>query len=364
MRDDFGRFSREVEDGLRADRRDPFLDCFRPLDSVPEEEARWVIPGWMPEEQITLLAADGGMGKTSLWVSIAAALSCGSPCLLDPPGYTRKPLRVAFCTTEDSVSKKLKRKLREAGADESGILCMDLSADRTGQLRDFKFGSPRMGEFVRHFRPDVCIFDPVQGFIPPEVNMGSRNAMRDCMAPLVALGEEVGVSFLVVCHTNKRKGAYGRDRIADSADLWDIARSVWMAGSTEEKGLRYLSNEKNNYAPLQETRLFSVGRDGQVAYRGTSRRRDRDYQQERETVRYRTRRDDCKEWILRRLEEGPAELGTLELSALEEGYSQITYQRAKAELVNTDRRARSWSTGFGSSKRWHIGLVSPSDREK
>lgn len=31
---------------------------------------------------------------------------------------------------------------------------------------------------------------------------------------------------MVICHTNKRKGAFGRDRIADSADLWDIARSV------------------------------------------------------------------------------------------------------------------------------------------
>ena len=30
-----------------------------PLEDFQEEEATWLIPGWMPDGQITLLAADG-----------------------------------------------------------------------------------------------------------------------------------------------------------------------------------------------------------------------------------------------------------------------------------------------------------------
>ncbi len=87
--------------------------------------------------------------------------------------------------------------------------------------------------------------------------------MRDCMALSLAWGEECGTTFLIICHTNKRKGAYGRDRIADSADLWDVCRSVMMAGYTEEQGVRYLSNEKNNYEQLHgETILFTIDGDG------------------------------------------------------------------------------------------------------
>ncbi len=58
-----------------------------------------------------------GIGKTTLWCNIITAISSGKTCLLDPEGHTRKPARVAFFTTEDSVRKKLKRKLRMAGAD-------------------------------------------------------------------------------------------------------------------------------------------------------------------------------------------------------------------------------------------------------
>lgn len=99
--------------------------------------------------------------------------------------------------------------------------------------------------------------------------------MRDCMAPLISLGEETGTTFIVVCHTNKRPKASGRDRIADSADLWDVSRSVLMAGYTEDQGVRYLSNEKNNYTTLQETLLFTIDNSGQAHAEGTSWKRDR-----------------------------------------------------------------------------------------
>lgn len=358
MQDDFGKYAQEIEAGLN----DTFLECFKTLDSFVEEEAKWIIPGWMPEEQITLLAADGGLGKTSLWVNILSALSSGGPCILDPPGFSRKPMKVAFCTTEDSVSKKLKKKLREAGADESNIITMDISSDKSGELRGFKFGTPQMAAFVRHYKPTLCVYDPVQGFIPSDVNMGSRNAMRDCMAPLIALGEEVGTTFLIIAHTNKRKGASGRDRIADSADLWDVARSVWMVGYTDDQGVRYLSNEKNNYAQLQETQLFSIDHTGQVQFEGTSSKRDREYQQDYAANTAKPKLDDCKEWIIKKLEEeGTMELGNLERAARAAGYSQHTYRRAKESLVKDDEEAETECSGFGSAKRWTIKLISPSE---
>ena len=37
------------------------------LEDFPEEEAKWLIPGWIPAGQISVIAADGGIGKTTLW---------------------------------------------------------------------------------------------------------------------------------------------------------------------------------------------------------------------------------------------------------------------------------------------------------
>ena len=218
------------EQKARSTSGDSFLELFKPISEFDEQEAEWLIPGWIPKGQITLIVADGGVGKTTLWVNIVAALSSSRACILDPPGFTRKPEKVAFCTTEDSVKKKLRKKLREAGANMENVIAMDLSGDKTGELSDFKFGSDKMKKFVNYVRPVAAVFDPIQGFVPPDINMGSRNAMRDCMAPLIALGEDVGTTFLVVCHPNKKRGVSGRDRVSDSSDLWDIARSVIMAG--------------------------------------------------------------------------------------------------------------------------------------
>lgn len=337
-----------------------FLSLFKPLTDFEEEEAAWLIPGWVPEGQITLIAADGGVGKTTLWCNIIAALSSGCGCVLDPPGYTRSPMKIAFCTTEDSVKKKLRKKLRNAGANMDNIITMDISADKNGMLGDFKFGSSKMDQFVRAFAPALCAFDPVQGFVPPKVNMGARNEMRHCMAPMIVLGEDVGTTFLVICHTNKRKGAYGRDRIADSADLWDIARSVIMAGYTESQGIRYLSNEKNNYTQLQETILFAINSAGQIVREGTSWKRDKEYMLDATVAKSAPKREDCKEYILKTLEDAPGRCmksDDLNKQAESYGYSYSTVSRVRSELKK-EGVVENYSTGSSKkgSRVWYIRL--------
>lgn len=253
------------------------LDLFKPVSAFEEQEAKWLIPGWMPEGQVVILASDGGIGKTTVTCDVGAAVSNGSRCILDSEDVQREPRAVMILTTEDSISKKLKKKLRLLGANQENIIAPDPSDDVNNDLRELKFGSPLMAQAIRKFKPALCIIDPVQGYVPPEINMGSRNAMRDCMSTLTALGEETGCTFLVVCHSNKRRGAFGRDRISDSSDLWDIARSVIMAGYAEGKEIRYLSNEKNNYAKLQKTVLFSIGENGLPRFEGYSDKRDREF---------------------------------------------------------------------------------------
>lgn len=337
---------------------------FKPLDEFKEEEATWLIPGWIPEGQITLIAADGGVGKTTLWCHIIAAVSSGTTCILDPPGHTRSPQQIVFITTEDSVRKKLRKKLREAGADMKNIITPDFSADTNGALRELKFGTPLMEEMIKRFNTVAYIFDPVQGFVPPDINMGSRNAMRDCMSPLIPLGEEKGTSFIVVCHTNKRKGAYGRDRIADSADLWDIARSVIMAGYTEMQDIRYLSNEKNNYAPLQETILYSIDENGQIVKEGTSWKRDKDYMLNAAISTTKPKREDCKEYILSTLREAGGEMPTnaLDKKANTAGYSFKTLRNAKSELKE-ENKIGTFSKGF-KNKQWYTQLIQNPDFEE
>lgn len=358
MQDGFEQYAQEIENGLK---HDGFLSCFRSLDEIEEEDATWLIPGWIPEGQITLMAGNGGAGKSTMWVHLAADLSAGRPTILCPE-EGQEPMKIAFCTTEDSVKKKLRRKLREAGADLSMITAMDVGSDVTGELRSFKFGSPLMARFIREIRPALCIFDPVQGFIPPDVNMGSRNAMRDCLAPLITLGEEFGTTFIVVCHTNKRTGAYGRDRIADSADLWDISRSVLMCGSTGDDGVRYISQEKNNYDSLAQTVLFSIDDNGRIVFKCRTWKRDREFVAERNEISSKPKLEQASEWIIAYLSEhgGDAKSTIMQADAINAGFAAKTFRNAKDSL-KADGKIRYYTTGSKSDKEWHTAIATPFD---
>ena len=344
--------------------KSPFLSSFHTLSDFAEEEPSWLVEGWIPEGQITLLAADGGTGKTTLWCNLVAALSSGRPCLLDSPDVKREPLKVAFFSTEDSVKKKLKRQLRQAGANEGNILTTDFSSGGGDALRELKLGSDRLREVIASFRPALCVFDPIQGFLPSRVNMGSRNEMRDCMAPLIALGEEFGTAFFIVCHTNKRMGASDRSRLADSADLWDVARSVLMMGYTGEPGQRYLSHEKNNYADRQETLLLSFGEGGQLVKEGTTWKRDREFMQEAVTQRSAPQREECKAFLLEKLGEHGNSMASKELENLAKaaGYSRATIRRAKDELKESSAIVYK-NTGNGNNKVWTVQRTEFSEPE-
>ena len=344
--------------------KSPFLSSFHTLSDFTEEEPSWLVEGWIPEGQITLLAADGGTGKTTLWCNLVAALSSGRPCLLDSPDVKREPLKVAFFSTEDSVKKKLKRQLRQAGANEDNILTTDFSSGGGDALRELKLGSDRLREVIASFRPALCVFDPIQGFLPSRVNMGSRNEMRDCMAPLIALGEEFGTAFFIVCHTNKRMGASDRSRLADSADLWDVARSVLMMGYTGEPGQRYLSHEKNNYADRQETLLLSFGEGGQLVKEGTTWKRDREFMQEAVTQRSAPQREECKAFLLEKLGEHGNSMASKELENLAKaaGYSRATIRRAKDELKDSSAIVYK-NTGNGNNKVWTVQRTEFSEPE-
>lgn len=327
-----------------------------PLSAVKEREAEWLVPQYIPKGQITILAGDGGSGKTTAWCGLAAAVSNGEKVFFDPVPdefVRREPQKVLFFSSEDSLEYTLRARLRKAGADLKNIFSAGLRDERFSQV---KFGSDLLRDLIREVHPALVIFDPIQAFIPPDIQMGSRNAMRNCLAPLIALGEEFGTSFLIVVHTNKRQGVYGRNRIADSADVWDIARSVLIAGHTQEKGVRYLSHEKCNYGPLGETALFTLD-DGVARLKGFTEKQDADFVRERDFSAYQApQRQDAESFIIDFLKSGKRPTAELDEAAKAAGISKNTLGRAKTSL--RERRILGGkSEGYGQEKAFYSFLL-------
>lgn len=337
------------------------------MESAKEEEPEWLVRGHIPKYQVTAIVGDGGAGKTATWCAIVAAVSSGKRCFLlgDPSGIDLtegEPQIVLFFSAEDSYKYTLRRKLRKNGANLKNIKTIDITDER---FKDVKFDNPFLEQLIDKHRPALVVFDPVQAFVPPNIRMGERNAMRACLEPLIEYGEKYKCTFLIIVHTNKMGGVWGRKRMADSSDMWDLSRCVEMIGETGEPGIRYISQEKSNYGMLKPTVLFSI-EDEVIKYRGMSDKKDRDFITD---ANYNTRqapaKEAAKEFILAFLKDGEKEVTELDEMARIESISKNSMKDAKSEL-RKDGKIKTWSLGYGKEKKWFIRLMddSPTASEK
>ena len=350
-RKSYGKTGRKIEEAITEE------DLNMPtLDSFEEKPIEWLVSGYIPKGCVTLLCSDGGIGKTSLWCDTLAALTTGRLTIFDKaleiPFHTGDTHTVMYFSKEDPTEQVLKHKLLVAGADQTKIRCFGLDDPRMNKIW---YGSLLLEKLIEKYKPDIVVFDTLQTFLPDGVEMSKRKDMRDALNPLNVLGSKFGTAFLLIMHTNK-SNASGRQRMADSSDIWDLGRSALMAGRTKDENICYLSHEKSNYITLQKTILFSVTDEGGIEFKGTSRRKDRDYMADSISTPAPTPRlDEAKEFILENIEDG-MEIGDLEEMAKAAGITQATLRDAKA-ILKKDNRIKIKSTGFGKEKKWRLYTV-------
>ena len=347
----YGKTGRKIEEDITEHDMDmPTLEQFE------EREKEWLVPGYIPKGCVTLLCSDGGIGKTTIWCDTLAAFTTGRTTIFDKaletPFHTGDVHDVMYFSKEDPTEEILKGKLREAGADQSHIRCFGLDDERLSKIW---YGSLLLEKLVEKYKPDIVVFDTLQAFLPEGVDMAKRKDMRDALNPLNALGAKFGTSFLMVMHTNKSANS-GRQRMADSSDIWDLGRSALMAGRTKEDNVCYLSHEKSNYGRLQRTILFSISETG-VIFKGTSKKKDRDYVAEGTiSSNPAPRLEEAMDFILENVD-GSIEVSELEKIAKAAGIASHTLKDARSELKK-QKKIRIGSVGFGQEKKWMI-FVTP-----
>lgn len=342
------------------------------LEDVPIQSVKWLVDGLLPLGEVSLLGADGGTGKGIWQAQLIAAVTTGqaSEFFPQPP---ETPGRVLIFSGEDDPSKVLKARLLAAGADMSRVMVLtsDSYYARTGQplvLRDEAFAKQ-----VAAAEPQLIIIDPLQSFLPADVEMASRNQMRSALLPLKTLCAQRGCAALISMHTNKKTNVSGRARLADSSDIWDIARSVLMMGRDKNSGQLYLSHEKSSYSRPALTTLLHIEDttvDGvataRAVFDGRTTKKDADFVEERR-FRVAQTKEDTAAAILNVLAE--SKLGSMPSSQLraevmkEVGCSDRTYTRAYGGLVKSGEVVKRQIVQRGGEHSWfsylsHCGELS------
>lgn len=331
------------------------------LSNIEKKKPEWLVPGYIPLNAVTLIAADGGAGKTSIETSITAAVSTGTrPFLLGFPtvaekerGETGSGANVLFLSGEDFAAYTLREKIEAAGGDGERVFIVDPT---NPNIKQYCFGGDLLGKAIEEINPRLVVIDPLQSFLHEDVNMIARNQMRQAMIPVAKLAEEKNLSVLIAVHSNKRDAASGRNRVSDSSDIWDMARSVLMVGQTGEGNIRYISHEKSNWGALSKTALFRISKDGIVEFLRYEDKKDADYQCEKRTQRTQERdapkRKDAEEFILDVLkdaEENILSAGDLKSMARDEGISDATYREAR-KVLEKNHQIKRQQEGRGKSK--------------
>lgn len=340
--------------------REDILDAVQSMEDVQEVDPEWIVYPYIPKGEVIILASRGGTGKGFIVASILAGITNGKYPEIFGEGnpFQGGEDPVLYLTTEDDISKVLKKRFHSAGVNMGKVKVI---SRRSPVIQDIKLSDENgiLKTLIEELKPSLVIFDPLQSFLPDRVKMGERNQMRACINNLSVIGADTSTSFLILAHMNKRDTVDVQKAIADSADIWDIARSVLVTGKTETEDIKFLSHEKSNYSALGNTSLYRIDEEGKAVCCGTTRKRFEDFILESNAKKYNAPKlAEAEEFIMGTLRDHKGNymlISELEELCTANKISKTTVRRAK-ESLKKDKRIVMWPVGYGRERKWYLGF--------
>src|SRR5581483_10137647 len=185
----------------------------------PIEPITWLWEGWIPDANITLLAGDGGVGKSTFLAGLAARLSRGDGINGGTPGNT------LILSAEDSGAQIIGPRLRAAGADLDRVRELHLSREDWNESLTFPRDAAVLAAATRDFAAKLVILDPGNSHLDVE-NSHSDLDVRRALGPLAAVAMQERCAIVFLIHLNKASGATFRHRVNGTVGTINQARSV------------------------------------------------------------------------------------------------------------------------------------------
>ena len=158
-------------------------------------EIEWLWKPFIPYGKITIIEGDGGDGKTTMILTIAAMLSVG----IQPPSLIRghlvdeptcDPVTTFYLTNEDEVAdSSLKRFIRAGGVAERFAYSGELEHHMT-------LVEDELLSAIEQTHARLLIIDPFQAFLPEGTNMGSITKMRAIFTTLANIAKQTDTHFI------------------------------------------------------------------------------------------------------------------------------------------------------------------------
>lgn len=329
----------------------------RRMADIHPEPIRWLWPGRIAIGKLATLAGNGGLGKSTVALDIAARVSTGRRFPDQPGEVDGSPANVILLSAEDDPADTIRPRLDAAGADPRRIHIVEAIRRRgsgEGAERAFSLATDvaqleRVVEQIGGVR--LIIIDPITAYCGAADD--HRNAeVRGLLAPLSSLAARQGVAVVAVTHLRKGGGQAIHQVVGSIA--WAAAARTGLAFSAdpEDPGRRLVTTIKSNIAaeaaglayrietPAEQDVGVVVWEEGVIDLSAEA------------ALNSHTQGDcselsEAKAWLNAQLADGPVSAKTIQNQAREDGFSERTLKRAKAALG-----IKSGKIGFGNGSKW------------
>lgn len=233
------------------------------LSDVTPERVEWIWDGRLPVGKIATLDGDPGLGKSTLALSIAAAVTTGGAW--PDGGHCRHRGDVLLLSAEDGLADTVRPRLDAAGADVT----------RVHAIEGTTMVDPESGE--RYLRPlslaDVyhldaamaqtgarlLIVDVLMAFLPAGTDAHKDQDIRRVLSALGAAGDRNQCSVLLLRHLNKAKGGDPLYRGGGSIGIVGAARSgLLVAADPDDPSRRVLASVKSNLGVMPDSLIYRL----------------------------------------------------------------------------------------------------------
>lgn len=192
-----------------------------------------VLGGGIVRGSVTLIGGDPGIGKSTLSLQVACAVS-------------RNGLKVLYVSGEESV-KQTHMRAERLGADKNNSLYIVNQVDLNLVL-----------EYINKMTPDVVFIDSIQVLYSGDISStpGSVSQVRECAAVLTHTAKTMGISLFIIGHVTKE------GMIAGPRVLEHIVDTVLYFEGERYSTYRVLRATKNRFGSTNEIGVFDMSSKG------------------------------------------------------------------------------------------------------